>query len=71
MVNFTLLHTNVVKQLGVYLDEELNGEFHCQQLFKKLNRSNGMLAKTRHYVPNNELKNMSTHAYYIQTTKQK
>ena len=64
-----LVHTNVVKYLGVYLDEELNGEFHCQQLIKKLNRSNGMLAKARHYVPNNELKNIyhaifSSHLIY-------
>ena len=54
----TLYPSKVVKYLGVYLDEFLNGEAHCKELIKKLNRGNGMLAKARHYVPYLELKNI-------------
>ena len=50
--------SKVVKYLGVYIDEFLSGEYHCQELVKKLNRANGMLAKARHYVPHADLKNI-------------
>ena len=65
----TLVPTKTVKYLGVYLDEFLSGEAHCQELVKKLNRANGMLAKARHYVPDLELKNIyhaifSSHLMY-------
>ena len=58
-----------IKYLGVYLDEKLSGESHCEEFIKKLNRANGMLAKARHYVPLNELKNVyhaifSSHLMY-------
>ena len=46
------------KYLGVYLDENLSGESHCEELIKKLNRANGMLAKAKQFVPLNELKNV-------------
>ena len=57
------------KYLGVYLDENLSGESHCEELIKKLNRANGMLAKARQFVPLNELKNVyhaifSSHLMY-------
>ena len=39
-----------VKYLGIYVDEFLSGETHCEELVKKLNRGNGMLAKARHFV---------------------
>ena len=47
----------------------LDGNVHCSELIKKLNRANGMLAKTRHYVPDLELKNIyhaifSSHILY-------
>ena len=45
------------KYLGVYLDENLSGESHCEELIKKLNRANGMLAKAQ-FVPLSELKNV-------------
>jgi hypothetical protein len=65
----TLIPTKYVKYLGVYLDENLSGEAHCEELVKKLNRANGMLAKARHYVPEAELKNIyhaifSSHLMY-------
>ena len=64
-----LFPSNIVKYLGVYLDEYLSGKAHCNELVKKLNRGNGMLAKARHYVPQLELKNIyhaifSSHLLY-------
>ena len=53
-----LYPSKYVKYLGVYVDEYLNGDFHCQEVIKKLNRGNGMLAKARHYVPHSDLKNI-------------
>ena len=47
-----------IKYLGIYLDATLNGKFHCDVLTKKLNRSNGILAKSRHYVPPKQLKDI-------------
>ena len=64
-----LLPSKEVKYLGVYLDENMNGNSHCLQLISKLNRANGMLAKARHFVPLNDLKNLyhaifSSHLLY-------
>ena len=47
-----IAQTNKVKYLGVYLDEFLDGSVHCIELQKKLQRANGMIAKTRHFLPN-------------------
>ena len=44
--------------LGIYIDESLSGNEHCEELSKKLCRSNGILAKSRHYVPSVILKNI-------------
>ena len=44
-----------IKYLGIYLDETLNGKFHCRELSKKLKRANGMLCKARHYINNEDL----------------
>ena len=49
---------NYIKYLGVYLDETLNCEFHCDTLMKKLKRANGMLCKARHYIQNEDLKTL-------------
>ena len=61
-----LSHSKYVKYLGIYLDEFLTGTFHCEEIIKKLNRANGILAKARHYMP---LKNIyyatfSSHLFY-------
>ena len=45
-----------LRYLGIYLDETLNGGFHCQILSKKLKRANGMLCKARHYISKDDLK---------------
>ena len=47
-----LNHQHAIKYLGIYLDETLSGDHHCKELSKKLSRTNGMLAKIRHYAPN-------------------
>ena len=39
-----------IKYLGVLLDEHLSWKPHISELTKKLNRSNSMLSKIRHYV---------------------
>ena len=58
-LNGTKLYpTNCIKYLGIYLDESLSGIYHCNELTKKLRRANGMLAKVRHYVLENELKSI-------------
>ena len=38
------------KYLGIFLDEFLNGSAHCDQLYTKLRRANGMIAKARHHI---------------------
>ena len=58
-LNGTRLYpTDHIKYLGIYLEESLSGVYHCNELIKKLRRANGMLAKIRHYVPENELKSI-------------
>ena len=47
-----------IKYLGIYLDETLSGKTHCDELTKKLNRANGILAKSRHYVSSKQLKDI-------------
>ena len=42
--------TNVVKYLGVYIDEHLNWKHHINYVCNKLKRANGALSKLRHYV---------------------
>ena len=64
-----LIPSSEVKYLGVYLDEKLDGIKHSEDLIKKLNRSNGMLAKARHYISEDYLKNVyyatfSSHLMY-------
>ena len=51
MINGQRLYpTDIIKYLGVYLDEHLRGSSHCEILQPKLNRANGMLSKIRHYT---------------------
>ena len=61
--------SNNIKYLGIYLDETLNGGFHCETLMKKFKRANGMLCKARHYITNDDLKTLyyaifSSHLIY-------
>ena len=47
-----------IKYLGIYIDQHLNFNFHCEMLSKKLKRANGMLSKARHYLETANLKNL-------------
>ena len=47
--------SDYIKYLGVYIDVNLSGKFHCKILHPKLSRACGMLSKARHYVPEKEL----------------
>ena len=53
-----ILPSKNIKYLGVYIDQNLNFNFHCQILSKKLKRANGMLSKARHYLEAANLKNL-------------
>ena len=48
--------SNCIKYLGIYIDETLNGSYHCKNIQAKLKRANGMLCKARHYVDEKHLK---------------
>ena len=56
-----LFHSKKIKYLGIYIDETLMGNEQCEEVAKKLSRANGILAKSRHYVPLTHLKNI----YYV------
>ena len=53
-----IIPSSNIKYLGMYLDETLNGAFHCKILSQKLKRANGMLCKARHYVSADDLKTL-------------
>ena len=53
-----IIPSEYIKYLGVYLDSNLSGNYHCDLLVKKLKRSNGMLCKARHFVPSQELRSI-------------
>ena len=47
--------TSSVKYLGITLDEHLSWKNHYDSLSIKLNKSNGILSKLRHFLPRNSL----------------
>ena len=64
-----LLPSDFIKYLGIYLDSHLSGKHHSNILITKLKRSNGMLSKARHYIPQEELRSLyyaifSSHLVY-------
>ena len=69
MNGLRLCHSNRIKYLGIYIDETLSGNEHCEELVKKLSRANGIIAKASHYVPLKHLRNIyfatfSSNLYY-------
>ena len=44
-----------IKYLGIFLNSDLSGKKQCSILTEKLFRSNGMLAKARHFMGKREL----------------
>ena len=64
-----LYPTSSIKYLGIHLDEYLDGSSHCILLQSKLQRANGMIAKSRHFVNFAEIKSIyhsifSSHMLY-------
>ena len=53
-----LKFSTCVKYLGLFLDEYLAWNFHFDHLSTKLRRSNGILSKLRHFVPQTILKTL-------------
>ena len=58
MNGLRIFPSKCIKYLGLYLDETLNGSFHCDILSKTLKRASGMLAKARHYISPVDLKSL-------------
>ena len=61
--------TDSIKDLSIYVDNTLSNLTHCQQLLPKLRRANGILAKTRHFIPKHEVMSLyysifSSHLLY-------
>ena len=63
-----LYHSTKIKYLGIYVDETLSGYEHSEDLSKKLNRVNGILAKARHYAPTSLQKNIYSCYFCIQSS---
>jgi hypothetical protein len=53
-----LYPSKYVKYLGILIDPYLTWKYHIQSLAPKLARATGMLAKLRHYVPQESLRNI-------------
>ena len=53
-----LYQSTHIKYLGILLDEYLSRKPHINELIKKLNRSNCMLSKIRHFVNNNAIRSL-------------
>ena len=69
MNGLRLRHSNRIKYLGIYIDETLSGNEHCEELVKKLSWANGIIAKASHYAPLKHLRNIyfatfSSNLYY-------
>ena len=53
-----LYSSKYVKYLGILLDPHLNWSYHVKTLAPKLSRAAGLLAKVRHYVKDDVLRNI-------------
>ena len=53
-----LYPSQYVKYLGILIDSKLNWSYHIKALVPKLARANGMLAKIRHFVSKESLRNI-------------
>ena len=55
--NELLEEVDVVKYLGVKIDHKLTYRHHISLIIEKLTKGNTLLAKLRHFLPKNDLKN--------------
>ena len=53
-----LYPSKFVKYLGLLIDPHLNWSYHVKCLAPKLSRATGMLAKVRHFVKSDALRNI-------------
>ena len=53
-----LFPSRYIKYLGVLVDEHLSWNYHINDLVKKLNRSNSMLSRIRHFVDKNTMRSL-------------
>ena len=53
-----LYPSRYVKYLGILIDSHLDWSFHTKSLASKLSRASGMLAKARHYIDKQTLRNL-------------
>ena len=53
-----LYPSSYIKYLGVLIDEHLSWKHHINELIIKLNRSNSLLSKIRHYVKESTLRSL-------------
>ena len=56
--------TDNVKYLGIYIDKNLNWDYHINQLGIKLSRSNGILHKLKQYCPKDVLNSLYYYIFY-------
>ena len=59
-----LIPTDNVKYLGRYIVQNLSFDYHINQLSKKLSRSNGTLAKLRHFTSKETLISVYNSIFY-------
>ena len=53
-----IFESTKIRYLGIILDPRLTWKEHIHELSKKLNKSRGMLYKTRHFCPTSTLKSL-------------
>ena len=48
------------KLLGIYLDEHLSFDFHCNHVCNKIAQSNYIINRAKHFLPRNSLRTLCT-----------
>ena len=57
-----------VKYLGINIDHNLSWDCHIKEMNAKLNRTNGILSKLRHYVPKKTMLSVYYALFYSHMT---
>ena len=53
-----LEHKDFVKYLGILIDKSLSWKHHIEHIIIKVSRTEGLIAKLRHFLPTHTLLNM-------------